>query len=362
MHVWNFGPIACKTRTIDQKITSHYRRKFFLMSHEARDFFECNIFAALPCFKDDMASMEHPVFSLSTRPDRRVLHYEHNGNTVTIIPSGNGLATIHDKDILLYCASYLRAAINDGKMPSRTVRFTAHDFFVSTHRLTDGRTYQRFRESLNRLRGTTINTNIKISDIHIEEGFGLIDTWRAIKEDQSGRVIAAEIKVSEWFYNSVISNELLTINRDYFKLRMPIERRIYELVRKHCGEGRCFRISLDKLQKKVGSKSTLREFRRMISKIATQNHLPDYEISQADDMVSFNNRHWKTLEEITQLSPPSLQPVTFEKAQKVAPGLDVADLEQQWRSWLAKKKAPQRPDAAFIAFCRKKFQQLGGPQ
>ena len=31
------------------------------------EFFLCDIFAALP--KDDLASMEHPLFSLATRPD-----------------------------------------------------------------------------------------------------------------------------------------------------------------------------------------------------------------------------------------------------------------------------------------------------
>ena len=35
--------------------------------------------------KDDMASMEHPVFSLITHIDKRVLHYQHNGNSIRII-------------------------------------------------------------------------------------------------------------------------------------------------------------------------------------------------------------------------------------------------------------------------------------
>ncbi|MCP5135077.1 MAG: replication initiator protein A, partial [Gammaproteobacteria bacterium] len=134
------------------------------------DFFVCNLFDALPCFKDDMASMEHPVFSLSTKPDTRILHYEHNGNTLTIIPSALGLATIHDKDILLYCASYLRAAIIRGETPSRTIRFTAHDFFVSTDRLANGRSYYRFKEALRRLSGTRLETNIKTGGLTIEEG------------------------------------------------------------------------------------------------------------------------------------------------------------------------------------------------
>ena len=56
------------------------------------DFFVCDILDAIP--KDDMASMEHPIFSLSTRPDRRVLRYAHGDAEIEITPSVKGLATI----------------------------------------------------------------------------------------------------------------------------------------------------------------------------------------------------------------------------------------------------------------------------
>ena len=41
------------------------------MRHPTADFFICDVLDVLP--KDDLATMEHPVFSLATRPDRRVL-------------------------------------------------------------------------------------------------------------------------------------------------------------------------------------------------------------------------------------------------------------------------------------------------
>ena len=51
-----------------------------------RDFFVCDFLGAMP--KHDLASMEHPIFSLSTRPDRRILSYHHNdAETVQIIQS-----------------------------------------------------------------------------------------------------------------------------------------------------------------------------------------------------------------------------------------------------------------------------------
>ena len=52
---------------------------------------------------------------------------------------------------------------------------------------------------------------------------------------------------------------------------------------------------------------------------------------------------------------PHLQTATYERAKKAAPGWDVYELERQWREWIAKKGLPEKPDAAFIAFCRNKF-------
>ena len=291
----------------------------------------------------------------------RALHYAYNGNTITIKPSYDGLPTIHDKDILLYCASYLRAAIAKGITPNRTLRFAAFDLLVSTNRLTNGRSYERFKAALERLSGTRIQTNIKTGGLIIEEGFGLIDAWRAVKEDKDGRVIAAEIELSKWFYNAVISNEVLTISREYFQIRKPIERRIYELARKHCGDDQDFKISLAKLHKKVGTTAPIRKFRAQIRAIEETNKLPDYSVSIDADMVTFTNRNLKPPVSERQSGFLFLKPETFTKAKAAAPGWDVYRLEQEWREWSAKKEPPKRPDAAFVAFCRKRFQTQGRP-
>lgn len=52
--------------------------------HPNHDLFICDVLDAIP--KDDMASMEHPIFSLSTKPDTRVLRYEHRDVVVKIVP------------------------------------------------------------------------------------------------------------------------------------------------------------------------------------------------------------------------------------------------------------------------------------
>jgi hypothetical protein len=58
---------------------------------------------------------------------------------------------------------------------------------------------------------------------------------------------------------------------------------------------------------------------------------------------------------------PLLMFETFEKARRVAPGWDIYCLEGLRRDWIAGKEKPKNPDAAFLAFCRKKYQREGRP-
>lgn len=62
-----------------------------------------------------------------------------------------------------------------------------------------------------------------------------------------------------------------------------------------------------------------------------------------------------------QFNPVRLSTTDYEKAKKAAPGLDIYYLEQEWREWIAKKGKPDNPCAAFITFCRQKYQQQASP-
>src|SRR3546814_8807878 len=66
--------------------------------------------------------------------------------------------------------------------------------------------------------------------------FGLIEEAKITRRTFDGRMLDLEIPLSDWVYRSVISKNVLTLHRDYFRLRKPFERRMYELARKHCGE------------------------------------------------------------------------------------------------------------------------------
>ena len=323
--------------------------------HPNKDFFVCDIFDSLPGFRDDRASMEHPIFSLSTKPDMRELEYEHNGNTLKIIPSGMGLATIHDKDVLLYAASYLRAALKEGLEIKKTIRITSHDVLVTTNRPTNNLGYDRLENALRRLRGTTLETNIRTNGMKITKGFGLINEWEAVRRDEGeGRLLSLEIELSDWFFNAVLADELLSINSRYFRLRKPLERRLYEIGRKHCGEQDEWSIGLEKLKKKSGSTSPEKKFRFMLNEIIKtdrkQKHFPDYGLYLNDNVLVFKNRRKKS-----QSTIPAFEPWVFEKAKAAAPGYDVYALESEWRLWAAEKEKPEKGyPAAFIGFCKQK--------
>jgi plasmid replication initiation protein len=214
--------------------------------HPQRDFYVADLLDIAP--KDDMASMEHPLFALKAG-DKRVREYKRSGVTVTIKPGHDGCATIHDKDIWIYCISQLVEGINRGREVSRTVRFTAYDFLVTTNRPTNGGKeggYERMAEALARLRGTTIETNIETAEIREREGFGLVDAWRVV-EKKGGRMVAVEVTLPDWLFRSVQAQQVLTLSPDYFRIRKPLDRRIYELARKHCGsqkQGQCSVVAL----------------------------------------------------------------------------------------------------------------------
>lgn len=259
--------------------------------HPNRDFFLADLFDY--ALKDDGASMEAPIFTLSTKPDLSIWQWtSKDGNkSVKVAPSVLGRATQHDKDVLIYVVSQLTEALNRGRddAQNRTVRFTVYDFLVTTNRDTSGTGYKRLHEAFERLAGTRISTDIKTGGQRTREGFGIIDRWKIIEKSPTDkRMIAVEVTLSEWLYNAVQALEVLTIHPDYFRLRKPLARRLYEIARKHCGHQTQWTIGLGLLQAKAGSKSTLKEFRRAVRAIEADDSLPEYRfVVGHDDKVTF---------------------------------------------------------------------------
>jgi plasmid replication initiation protein len=317
------------------------------------DFLVCDVFDASP--KDDLGTMEHPLFSLSTRPDRRILSYAHNGVSVKVVPSVRGRATIHDKDILIYCISQLMAAVNAGRAISRNLQLKAHDLLVATKRDISGDSYARLLEALERLAGTRITTNMATGGIEVTSGFGLIESWKILRtapngQNGAGRMISVMITLSEWLFRAVQSKSVLTLSRDYFSLRKPLERRIYELARKHCGRQPEWRIGLAVLHKKSGSAAPLRVFRAAVRRMIVDDNLPDFEMSEEPgDLICLTRRGQIVLPGVVG---PVLSAETLEAARALQPGADVYALEAEWRSFWVQTGQPRLGSAnrAFLGW------------
>ncbi|MEL7130835.1 MAG: replication initiator protein A [Pseudomonadota bacterium] len=318
-------------------------------------FLVCDIFDASP--KDDLGTMEHPIFSLSTRPDRRILSYAHNDVEVQVTPSVRGRATIHDKDILIYCISQLMAALNAGRAISRTLQIKAHDLLVATRRDTSGDGYARLRDAFERLAGTRITTNLSTGGVEVTQGFGLIESWEIVRKARGGRMVSVMVTLSEWIFRAVQSKAVLTLSRDYFALRKPLERRIYELARKHCGRQPEWRVSMATLHKKAGSAAPLRVFRAAVRRMMQDGLLPDYTLTEApgDLVVVTRDAHVLAVGEA-----PVLGPDVLEAARALAPGADVYALEATWQRFWADSGRPRLgdPGRAFLGWVKTQRGQL----
>ncbi|MGI9488798.1 MAG: replication initiator protein A [Geminicoccaceae bacterium] len=344
------------------EITKDVRSPLLPDRSEKGDFFVCDIFDAAP--KADIASMAHPIFSLSTKPDRRIRRYVSGKDYVEVKPSAEGLATIHDRDVLIYCISQIIAKLNRNEKVSQTVRLRAFDLLKATNRVTDGRGYEGLKAALTRLQGTQIETNIVTGGTEKLDIFSIIDRATVVRETRDGRMQEIEVKLSDWVFDAINHKEVLTLNRAYFRLRKPLERRMYELARKHCGRQNEWSISLGTLQRKCGSCSTPREFKRLVTNIVrqeqTHNYMPDYSVSlEGDDLVVFRNRGSIPCPAAETSDIGDLDSETYHDARTLAPGWDIQALEREWRDWIT--EPPRDPDAAFLGFCRKWYERRGPP-
>ena len=352
--------------------TKSERNPLLPLRHAQGDFFVCDIFDAAP--KGDMASMVHPIFTLATKPDTNGRRYDapDGQSFVEVTPSIKGLATVHDRDVLIYCISQVMAALDEGREVHRTLRFKAYDLLVATNRNTDGRGYEQLKAALVRLAGTRIETNITTGGKELIDGFGLIDRYRIVRETRDGRMLDLEVTLSDWVFNAIEGKEVLTLNRQYFQLRKPLERRLYEVVRKMCGTKGKWQIGLDKLKARTGSTSTDKEFKRLVKAVCHadegHDHMPDYslrlmgDILHAEPKADFLQaiRPKPAQDQITGGYVLPLSPDTLEQAREAAPTWDVNVLAQEWRVYAAKQKeAPRNPDAAFLGFCRSWYKKRG---
>jgi plasmid replication initiation protein len=246
---------------------------------------------------------------------------------------------------------------NRGEEIGKRVRFSARELMMATNRNTDGREYKRVEKAFQRLQGTQFKTNIRTGNKKEVRIFSLIDEGGYVmREEGEWRLDYCEVVLSDWFMRAIEANEVISISEDYFRLRRPLERRIYEIARKHCGSQKRWHINLAKLQNKTGSNAPLKKFRLNIRQIIEGDHLPFYKLEMTpDDLVIFRPRQQRVTIEKDIVLPEWAE----EKAREISrqKGWDYHALRANWMDFAheatGKGNPPQNAGAAFVAYCNK---------
>jgi plasmid replication initiation protein len=253
--------------------------------------------------RDDRALLEFPFFSLQKKPrlEPMIFSDDRRGITIRVEAGPKGIATIWDKDVLLYCESVLNRLIDERRPVGRQLRICAHDVLKFSRRQSGKAAYDGLREALERLHTTRVATNITAGNQSVAgSSFHWIEeySWRRMDD---GRMPIC-LTLPRWLFLAITEDRrVLRTSPEYFDLGKSLERRLYEIARKHCGNQIAWPISLEKLAQKCGTANArLRDFKADLIKIAADNNLPEYEMSvvshaEAAKMISHMHRSQRPL-------------------------------------------------------------------
>src|SRR3546814_12716297 len=107
----------------------------------------------------------------------------------------HGMATIWDADVLIWAASQIVAAENNGIPTSRFFRFMPYQLLRSTGRATGNRDYLLLKSALSRLQSTVIATTTHNAKHWRRTQFARITAHR--KPEVEGKNVHQQLKIGE---------------------------------------------------------------------------------------------------------------------------------------------------------------------
>lgn len=231
---------------------------------------------------------EFPFFALTKRAQMEPMTFESDTARIEINPSKTGVATIYDKEILLYIASLMVERLENGETVDRYLSFTANDLFRMTGTNASARSYTSLKASLNRLQGTQIITNIETGGEGSDSAFSWLlkaDIKYTKLPNGERRVKHIEVMLCDWLHRAILSDRrIAAYHDDFFKLG-PIERRLYELAKFNCLDGSRFEADAVDLADRVGCSlepRSIENFKRTLREVAKEQSLPEYTLSLTD--------------------------------------------------------------------------------
>ena len=230
--------------------------------------------------------MAYPFFGLSKIPAKRSIKFVEGAVSLEVRPSEQGVATIYDKEILIYLASLAIDRLERGETFDGVLTFTAYDFFkLAGLSGASGKNYQRLAGSLDRLQGTQVRTTIETGGVNIDGWFSWISEAHVIfSRDAKGqkRARAFRVRITDWLVRAIVADgSVLSYDPSYFSLS-AIERRVYEIARAGCIRNEPLILGLNTLRQRAGVTSPLKKFRQLMAQIVEKDDLPTYRVFFVD--------------------------------------------------------------------------------
>lgn len=245
--------------------------------------------------RDARDVMEYPFLSLSKQKRTKPIIYgDINNPTIHIYaPLETGIANIYDWDIIIFCATQIRAALNAGRPVGNIVRIVPAEYLRATRRH-NGKKYQdSITEGLRRLKATQVETTIRLDDQQAsfkkDRHFSWINdytvTSRIINTAKGPKEIVQhyEVELCQWLYKAICSTKLvLSLDQTYFLLDGGYERWLYRLVRKSAGKGH-WQWTFSQLYERSGKGEEYKHFvahmRKIVKAAEKEPIIPGYAVT-----------------------------------------------------------------------------------
>lgn len=228
--------------------------------------------------RGERSLMAYPFFALSKNAWKTQLRYTANNVTIEVNPGHRGVATIYDKEVLLYIASLMASRLEEGGAVGQDFQFTGHDLFRVTGTPVSAKAYNRLFESLERLQSTQIKTDIETGGEGVAGFFSWVENVQlkySKSKDGTRRLKAVRVRLCDWLHRAIMKDrDILKYAPAYFQLS-PVNRRLYEVASASCIDGPVS-LTLGDLRLQTGYQSPCRSFKRLLKDAAEQNAIPGF--------------------------------------------------------------------------------------
>ena len=213
--------------------------------------------------------------------DIKPRRFEYKGKFIQFSPSPNGLPTIRDYDVLIYCITWIVNAALEGRDDDvgSTYEFEVEDFYRFSGRPQNGNREETFTQGLDRLAGSNITTNTKPIGLD-NQSFSFVESYQ-LDKDKSGRLKSVRIKLPHTIYCLAHNEFFGTVHSDYFTLSSA-RRLIYLFIKQLCGSEEKLLVPYSKLYAVTGSTSPLRKFLPVIDELVTKP-LPEFSSEKIEE-------------------------------------------------------------------------------